>query len=56
MSDDTQDLLVCAHCNKTFAAFLKDLAEKNAKVVCPSCGKDQPPKVGKPVAKARPAK
>jgi len=56
MSDDTQDLLVCAHCNQTFANFLKDLAEKNAKVVCPSCGQDQPPDACKPAARARPAK
>jgi len=55
MSDDTTDLL-CAHCNKTFAAFLRDLAEKNAKVVCPSCGKPQPPKAVEQVVGARPVK
>jgi hypothetical protein len=32
--------LLCPHCNETFAAFLEDLAEKNLKVVCPNCGKD----------------
>jgi endogenous inhibitor of DNA gyrase (YacG/DUF329 family) len=39
MSDQTTDVL-CPHCNKTFAAFLHELAEKNAKVVCPNCGKE----------------
>jgi len=39
MSDKKTDLL-CPHCNATFAAFLKDLAAKNLKVVCPTCGKE----------------
>ncbi len=37
MSTDSIDLL-CKHCSQTFSAFLHDLAEKNAKVVCPNCG------------------
>ena len=37
MSDDQIDLL-CGHCNQTFSTFLHELAEKNAKVVCPNCG------------------
>ncbi|SPF36459.1 hypothetical protein SBA1_1520001 [Candidatus Sulfotelmatobacter kueseliae] len=49
MSDDTTDLL-CPHCNATFTAFLHELADQNAKVVCPCCGKAQPPKAAKPVA------
>jgi predicted Zn finger-like uncharacterized protein len=48
MSDTPIDLL-CPHCNATFAAFLRDLAEKNAKVVCPSCGKEHD---GKPLKAA----
>jgi predicted Zn finger-like uncharacterized protein len=50
MNGEATDLL-CPHCNATFAAFLHDLAEKNARVVCPSCGKEhgsKPPKAGKP--------
>jgi DNA-directed RNA polymerase subunit RPC12/RpoP len=38
MSTDSIDLL-CKHCGQTFSAFLHEMAEKNAKVVCPSCGK-----------------
>jgi hypothetical protein len=56
MSTNSIDLL-CPHCNETFAAFLQDLAEKNLKVVCPSCGKDhdvKPP--AKPVKGSPPAK
>jgi len=52
---DTTDLL-CPHCNRTFSAFLRDLAEKNAKVVCPSCGKAQPPKTAKPAVGRRAVK
>jgi predicted Zn finger-like uncharacterized protein len=50
MHNEKSDLL-CPHCNATFAAFLQDLAAKNLKVVCPSCGKEhdvKPP--AKPVA------
>jgi hypothetical protein len=49
--------LLCPHCNETFAAFLEDLAEKNLKVVCPNCGKDndcKPP--ANPVAGSTPVK
>jgi transcription elongation factor Elf1 len=58
MSDDSIDLL-CKHCGQTFSAFLHEMADKNAKVVCPSCGKAHdcnPPKAAKPVARARPVK
>ncbi|MGA9897497.1 MAG: hypothetical protein WBQ09_05295 [Terriglobales bacterium] len=54
MSDDTTDLL-CPHCNATFTAFLHELADQNAKVVCPCCGKAQP-KAAQAVAGARPVK
>ena len=39
MGTDQIDLL-CGHCNHTFATFLHELAEKNAKVVCPNCGEN----------------
>jgi predicted RNA-binding Zn-ribbon protein involved in translation (DUF1610 family) len=29
----------CQDCGETFYAFLHDMAEHNAKVVCPKCGK-----------------
>jgi DNA-directed RNA polymerase subunit RPC12/RpoP len=29
----------CKNCGKTFTAFLKEMADKNAEVTCPSCGK-----------------
>lgn len=32
--------VVCKGCGKTFAAFLRDMAEQNIKVVCPACGKE----------------
>jgi DNA-directed RNA polymerase subunit RPC12/RpoP len=31
--------VVCKNCGQTFAAFLKEMAAKNAKVTCPYCGK-----------------
>jgi len=40
--------LTCKDCGKTFTTFLKEMAEHNAKVVCPHCGKpiDQSKQVG----------
>ena len=35
-SKDSIELL-CNHCGKTFSAFLHQMADKNAKVVCPNC-------------------
>jgi len=32
---------VCKNCGQAFTAFLRDMAEHNAKVVCPRCGKRQ---------------
>jgi DNA-directed RNA polymerase subunit RPC12/RpoP len=37
MGNDQIDLL-CEHCGQTLSAFLHEMAEKNAKVVCPNCG------------------
>jgi hypothetical protein len=39
MSEDAIDLL-CHHCGQTFSAFLHQMADKNAKVACPNCQKD----------------
>jgi DNA-directed RNA polymerase subunit RPC12/RpoP len=40
--------LLCNHCGQTFSAFLHQMAEKNAKVVCPNCreGDGRPVKAG----------
>lgn len=35
-SKDSIELL-CHHCGKTFSTFLHQMADKNAKVVCPNC-------------------
>ena len=37
--DQPKITLVCAQCGQAFSAFLRDMAEHNAKVVCPRCGK-----------------
>jgi len=34
---------LCKDCGKTFSEFLQKMEEQNAKVVCPSCGKEQHP-------------
>ena len=39
MSTDSIELL-CNHCGQTFSTFLHQMADKNAKVVCPSCGEN----------------
>ena len=31
--------VVCKNCGQAFSAFLRDMAEHNAKVSCPNCGK-----------------
>jgi len=54
MSAEQIDLL-CNHCGQAFSAFLHEMADHNAKVTCPSCGKihdGNPPKAAKPVARA----
>jgi DNA-directed RNA polymerase subunit RPC12/RpoP len=35
MSDEID--MLCQECGKTFSAFLHQMADKNAKVVCPNC-------------------
>jgi len=58
MSKDSIELL-CNHCGQTFSAFLHQMADKNAKVVCPNCGGNhdcKPPRAAKPVAGARSVK
>jgi DNA-directed RNA polymerase subunit RPC12/RpoP len=41
MSAEQIDLL-CPHCSQTFSTFLQEMADKNAKVVCPHCGASVP--------------
>lgn len=36
---DNEKQLLCHGCGKAFAAFLGEMAEHNAEVVCPHCGK-----------------
>ena len=58
VSNDSIDLL-CNHCGQTFSAFLHQMADKNARVVCPHCGgrhDGKPPQAAKPVAGPRPVK
>jgi DNA-directed RNA polymerase subunit RPC12/RpoP len=38
MDEPTMEVL-CKNCGKTFTAFLQEMADKNAVVTCPSCGK-----------------
>jgi predicted RNA-binding Zn-ribbon protein involved in translation (DUF1610 family) len=40
MSADQIDLL-CEHCGQTLSAFLHEMAENNAKLVCPNCGESR---------------
>jgi len=47
MGDDQIDLL-CEHCGQALSAFLHEIAEKNAKVVCPNCGGSNDPSIEKP--------
>jgi DNA-directed RNA polymerase subunit RPC12/RpoP len=39
-SDVNQENLevLCRHCGETLTSFLKEMAEKNSKIVCPACG------------------
>jgi DNA-directed RNA polymerase subunit RPC12/RpoP len=55
MSDDSIEAL-CNRCGKSFSMFLHEMADQNAKVVCPDCrgGVDcEPEKAAKPVARAQ---
>jgi DNA-directed RNA polymerase subunit RPC12/RpoP len=62
MSPDDKNLggptieALCHHCGKEFSAFLHQMEEQNAKVVCPDCGKENdcpppPKKTPRPVRK-----
>jgi hypothetical protein len=37
MSEQAVDVF-CKHCGKTFSTFLQQMAEQNAKALCPCCG------------------
>jgi len=52
MTEDKIDVL-CKHCGQAFSAFLHQMEEHNAKVVCPACGKEHehPAKTDKPPAR-----
>jgi len=56
MSDEAIDVL-CDHCGQAFSAFLHQMADKNAKVVCPNCRESRdckPTKDAQPDAGTRP--
>lgn len=58
MSNDTIEAL-CNRCGQTFSAFLHEMADQNAKVVCPNCRQTpdcKPAKAGKRVAKGETVK
>jgi len=58
VSNDSIELL-CNHCGKTFSAFLHEMADQNAKVVCPDCRESpdcKPAKATKKVAGVRSVK
>jgi hypothetical protein len=59
VSKDSIELL-CNHCGQTFSAFLHEMADQNAKVVCPNCrdnNKDcRPTKAGEAGGEGRPTK
>jgi DNA-directed RNA polymerase subunit RPC12/RpoP len=56
MSEQTIDVL-CHKCGQTFSAFLHQMEDQNAKVVCPDCSKNedcepiQNPPSGQPIRK-----
>jgi len=55
VSNDSIELL-CNSCGKTFSAFLHEMADQNAKVVCPDCRESpdcKPAKAAKPVGGSR---
>jgi DNA-directed RNA polymerase subunit RPC12/RpoP len=47
MGEPTVEVL-CQHCGQTFTAFLKDMADKNAGVVCPHCANQAAPNIAMP--------
>jgi DNA-directed RNA polymerase subunit RPC12/RpoP len=38
MAEETKVNLLCKNCGAPFAAFLRQMAEHNQKIVCPQCG------------------
>jgi hypothetical protein len=55
MPEETIDAL-CDRCGQAFSAFLHEMADKNSKVVCPTCRENvdcDPPPVREPVTKNR---
>jgi DNA-directed RNA polymerase subunit RPC12/RpoP len=53
LNNDSIELL-CHQCGQTFSAFLHEMADQNAKVVCPNCKANldcNRPASGKPAAK-----
>lgn len=57
VSNDSIEHL-CNHCGQTFSAFLHEMADQNAKVVCPNCreGDCRPAKADEATSGQRPAK
>lgn len=54
VNNDSIELL-CHRCGQTFSAFLHEMADKNAKVVCPNCRANRDcdrPVTVRPAAKA----
>jgi len=47
MAEPTVEVL-CPVCGQTFTAFLKDMADKNAEVVCPHCANPAPTNTATP--------
>jgi predicted RNA-binding Zn-ribbon protein involved in translation (DUF1610 family) len=37
--NDNQNHLLCEDCGETVTTFLREMAEHNAKITCPHCGK-----------------
>jgi len=57
MSDEID--MLCEECGQTFSAFLHEMADKNAKVLCPNCRASRDcnsPKAAEPVAGAPPVR
>jgi formylmethanofuran dehydrogenase subunit E len=47
MGEPTVEVL-CQHCGQTFTAFLKDMSDKNDRVVCPHCANEAAPNAATP--------
>jgi Zn finger protein HypA/HybF involved in hydrogenase expression len=54
MSDEID--MLCEKCGQTFSAFLHEMADKNAKLLCPKCRESRDcnsPKAAEPVTGTR---